>query len=458
MLADEVANHWVELHAFCAQSPFALSVPVLDTERALRARHDLNQQSLFRAERSVGARYLLKTDLARYYPSIYTHSIAWALHGKATSRAASRSALLGDRLDLWMRETQDKQTGGIPIGSDSSFLIGEIIGSALDLELQKRLPSLRGTRFIDDYYLYFDTIAEAESGLAVLHSVARQFELEINDPKTELIALPDRLEPAWKSELRNLAIRSSGQPQETDLLTLFDRAFEYSKLFPTDSVLTYAAKQVLSTVITADNWKFCESLLLRSAVSEPTMLSVLSDIYDLNAPHHTNNDALKAALESICAYHAPLQHGHEVSWALWLARKMDVEIAEDVCDKVVELDDDIVALVSMDLIENGKMTARNLDTWHRHLKSSSLYEDHWLLAYETRQHGWNPTSQRADYIASDPFFAILQSQGVQFYGGGVAATSSYLRYGDDGDAHDTVDNVEPVEPDVEEQHEEYEEP
>jgi hypothetical protein len=186
MLADEMANHWVELHAFCAQSPFALSVPVLDTERALRARHDLNQQSLFRAERSVGARYLLKTDISRFYPSIYTHSIPWALHGKATSRASSRSGLLGNRLDLWMRETQDKQTGGIPIGSDPSFLVGEIIGTALDLELQKRLPSLRGTRWIDDYYLYFETIADAESGLSVLHSVARQFELEINDPKSPL--------------------------------------------------------------------------------------------------------------------------------------------------------------------------------------------------------------------------------------------------------------------------------
>jgi hypothetical protein len=360
MLADEMANHWVELHAFCAQSPFALSVPVLDTERALRARHDLNQQSLFRAERSVGARYLLKTDISRFYPSIYTHSIPWALHGKATSRASSRSGLLGNRLDLWMRETQDKQTGGIPIGSDPSFLVGEIIGTALDLELQKRLPSLRGTRWIDDYYLYFETIADAESGLSVLHSVARQFELEINDPKTELITLPDRLEPAWKSELRNLAIRPSGQPQETDLLTLFDRAFEYSKLFPTDSVLTYAAKQVLSALITEENWKFCESLLLRSAVSEPTMLSVLSDIYDLYAAFHTSNDALKIALESICSYHAPLQHGNEVSWALWLARKMNVDIAESVGEKVAELDDDIVALVSMDLIEQGNMRIRNL--------------------------------------------------------------------------------------------------
>lgn len=431
MLSDEIANHWSELRDFCAKSPFALSAPVLDAERALRVRSDLNQQPYFRAARSVGARYLLKTDIARYYPSIYTHSIPWALHGKAVARADKKYGLVGNRLDLWMRETQDKQTGGIPIGSDASSLIGEIIGTALDLELQQRLPSLRGTRSIDDYYLYFDSIAEAESGLSVLHTVARQFELEINDPKTELIPLPEALEPAWKSELRSLGIRPSGQPQATDLLSLFDRAFEHSRHFPTDSVLTYAAKQVLSADISEDNWKFCEALLLRSAIAEPTMLSVLLEIYERYLAFHTDSAALQSAIEPICSYHAPLQQGNEVSWALWLARTMDVQLSQALGEKLAEVDDDIVALVTMDLIEHGNLNVKDLSLWHGHMTSANLYEDHWLLAYEAQQHGWRPASRRADYIASDPFFSILQNHDVRFYGGGVADTSSHFEYSED---------------------------
>ena len=84
------------------------------------------------AQQSVGTRYLLKTDIARFYPSIYTHSVPSALHGKAAARADKKYKLLGNRIDLWLRETQDKQTGGIPIGPDTSFLIGEILGTALD--------------------------------------------------------------------------------------------------------------------------------------------------------------------------------------------------------------------------------------------------------------------------------------------------------------------------------------
>ena len=124
ILSAEIASNWQTLEAFCAQSPLSLSVPKPSIERALEATNGLNKQPIFRAQRSVGARYLLKTDIARYYPSIYSHSVPWALHGKDAARSDKKFNLLGNRLDLWLRATQDKQTGGIPIGPDSSFLIG----------------------------------------------------------------------------------------------------------------------------------------------------------------------------------------------------------------------------------------------------------------------------------------------------------------------------------------------
>ena len=121
ILADEVATGWVDLETFCAKSPISLSIPKPSSDRSLEAMYDLNKQPLFRAQRAVGARYLLRTDLARFYPSIYTHSIPWAIHGKTAARSDKKYKLLGNRLDLWLRETQDKQTGGIPIGPAHLF-------------------------------------------------------------------------------------------------------------------------------------------------------------------------------------------------------------------------------------------------------------------------------------------------------------------------------------------------
>jgi Reverse transcriptase (RNA-dependent DNA polymerase) len=428
MVALEVSQEWQNLHAFCLQSAVSLSSPVLGTSRTVSAQHDLSEQPIMRAQRSVGARYLLRTDLARFYPSIYTHSIPWALHGKRAARTDKKYALYGNRIDLWTRESQDKQTGGIPIGPDTSFVVAEVIGTALDLEMQKKIPGLRGTRYSDDYYLYFQTVSDAEAGLAALHSVAKQYELEINDPKTEIVALPDSFEPAWKSDLRNLVIRTTGQPQHTDLLSLFDRAYEHARNYPSDSVLTYAAKQVLSADISEENWSFCESLLLRAAIAEPTMLSVLGDIYDRFAAFSTDNQALTSTLESICFYHAPLQQGNEVAWALWIAKKMSVRISEAIGNKVAEVDDDIVAIVGLDLIHEGYMQASNDTLWKSHLTGPSLYEDHWLLAYEAHEQGW--LRSRSDYVAADPLFSILQRHGVRFYGDNLTEATSYYSYGE----------------------------
>src|SRR5262249_38716049 len=94
VLADEIADNWGELETFCAQSPLSLSAPKPSTDRAIIPTNELNTQPVFRAQRSVGARYLLKTDISRYYPSIYTHSVPWALHNKTTARADRNFGLL----------------------------------------------------------------------------------------------------------------------------------------------------------------------------------------------------------------------------------------------------------------------------------------------------------------------------------------------------------------------------
>jgi hypothetical protein len=428
VLSAEIAASWGKLSSFCAQSQLSLSVPTLSTRRAVEATHPLNEQPTFRAQRSVGARYLLKADIARYYPSIYTHSIPWALHTKQLARADKKYALLGNRLDLWMKETQDKQTGGIPIWPDSSFIVGEVIGTAMDLQLTSRLPSVRGIRSIDDYFLYFSTVSEAEQCIATLNEIGQEFELNINDAKTEILLLSDSLEPKWKSDLRALAIRDAATPQSFDLLTLFDQAFEYSKQFPPDSVLTYAAKLTLGANIVEENWPLCEALLLKAALAESTMLSVLGEIYKRFSAFHTDNAALTILIHSICAYHAPLQQGNEVSWALWLAKEMNISISKQVADKIVRLDDDLVALAALDLNENGLFDSEGFAKWRSHMQAAELYERHWLVAYEALEHGWLSSLGNNDYIADDEFFSILRQHGVRFYGGGVAPTASFFGY------------------------------
>ena len=86
-------------------------------------------------------KYILKTDIKNFYPSIYTHSIAWALHTKELIRRKGNrtdySTFLGLKLDRLFQAANDGCTNGIAIGPAISDLIGEIILGAIDTQCSK---------------------------------------------------------------------------------------------------------------------------------------------------------------------------------------------------------------------------------------------------------------------------------------------------------------------------------
>ena len=418
-LAREVEKYWAKLQTHCEKSRISLSIPRLSVRRALESTYDINQIPVQRALRSVGARYLLRTDFARFYPSIYTHSVGWAIHGKDVARA--NKTLYGNVIDAKLSDIQDRQTGGIPIGPDTSFLIGEVMGSAIDARLQARVKKVSGVRYIDDYYLYFSSLTDAERALSLLHKIAKEFDLEVNDQKTEIVALPEELEPGWKTELRTKQIRPTGSPQATDLVALFNRGFDLSQKFPTDNVMTYIARQVRSATIDADNWELCEALLMRAALAEPTMLSVVLEILEANAAIIGRKDNIQKTVASLCEYHAPLQQGFEVAWALWLARQQGLTVPQKIADLVCGVEDDIVALVALDLRDAGLFPNRPSRFWDDVMAAPNLYTEHWLLAYEALEQLWLPSKSGQDYVGADPVFEILRNHAGRFYDASLIA-------------------------------------
>jgi hypothetical protein len=357
---------------------------------------------------------MLKADIATFYPSIYTHSIPWAIHGKETARSKRAGKWYGNQLDIWTRDTQDRQTGGIPIGPDTSFLIAEVIASRMDLQLSKMLrQELKGVRYIDDYHLYFATRTDAERALAALHTVTQAFELQLNAPKTEIVEVPEAIEPRWKTELRLIDIQSD--ERATGVKAYFDRACELAIQFPSDSVFTYAVRKITryASRLKVHEWQVCRSLLLRSCLGEATMLPALLELFEL------------------CLYHAPLQQGFEVAWSLWVARALKVDLPMSVGTAVRKIDDDIVALVALDMQAEGLLPKFDSPLWKSRMSADDLYSEHWLLAYEALAQGWLPPVGGKDYLKADPFFSILANSAVRFYNGEETWEDGYSDYSDD---------------------------
>ena len=146
-------------------------------------------------------KYLLKTDIKNFYPSIYTHSISWAIHTKEKIRDGNELnfRLVGNVLDKLIQFGNDRKTNGIPIGPAISDLIAEIILTAVDKSFTKsiRNKDFVAARYKDDYFFLIKNDEQADRILKSLQNCFKEFNLFINEEKTEKFNLPDGLMRPW---------------------------------------------------------------------------------------------------------------------------------------------------------------------------------------------------------------------------------------------------------------------
>jgi hypothetical protein len=158
--------------------------------------------------------HLIKTDIKNFYPSIYTHSIPWALHGKDNIKNDKNKRnnyhLFGNRLDKLFQNANDGCTNGIPIGPVVSDLIAEIVLSGVDKKLTSLLVNdkiqdkVTVVRFKDDYRIIAKSQSIGHSAIKNLQSALKEYYLELNEQKTTSYKLPDGLFRKWKSQYYNI--------------------------------------------------------------------------------------------------------------------------------------------------------------------------------------------------------------------------------------------------------------
>jgi RNA-directed DNA polymerase len=134
--------------------------------------------------------YVLHADIADCYAAIYTHSIAWAMHGKAVAKEKrSDLSLIGNLIDAHIQDMRHGQTNGIPQGSVLMDLISEMVLGYADLELSNRLTKDGITDFLilryrDDYRIFVNNPQIGEAVLKTLTEVMIDLGLKLNTAKT----------------------------------------------------------------------------------------------------------------------------------------------------------------------------------------------------------------------------------------------------------------------------------
>lgn len=190
------------------------------------------------------ARYVVKTDIKSCFPSIYTHSIPWALHGKSEAKTdSSLSGLFGNLLDKCTQNTKDRQTNGILIGPHTSSIISEIILTSIDVGLQECGYS-RVVRRIDDYEFYAADLQEAEAFVRSLGILLRDYEMSLNEKKTEIIELPTPSIANWVQALNRHPLPKEDEITFRTVRSLLDLALELSGAAGKSTPINYAIKML----------------------------------------------------------------------------------------------------------------------------------------------------------------------------------------------------------------------
>lgn len=215
----------------CASYPLVKTVkPKIKAEQILGWWSKFEQESLVSAMRY---RSMIVTDVTDCYGSIYTHSIAWALHGKDVAKQNRDGSLLGNTIDRYIRAMRYGQTNGIPQGSVLMDFIAEIVLGSIDECLYKKLEeeNIHGyeiLRYRDDYRIFVNDTSIGEKVLKTLTIVLAEYGMRLNSAKTKMSVdiVRDSVKAdkvAWFSIEKNYETLTV----EKKLLLLYDHASRF---------------------------------------------------------------------------------------------------------------------------------------------------------------------------------------------------------------------------------------
>lgn len=433
-LANLFKDKWSDLETHFQKSNVSLTTPIIG-EYGINTKYSMSEITQIRLSNLSSKKYILKADINRYYPSIYTHSIPWALHGKKIAKEKMKdNKLLGNNLDTIIRNMQDGQTIGIPIGPQTSLIIQEIIGTSIDVQFKIIMEKeVTGYRFTDDMEYYFDSHEEANHALTVMNQVLKNYELDLNVEKTKIIKLPQLIEPDWFFYFKKFKFRKSSNPkthvksQVVDLKEYFNKIFYYKGLTNDAGLSNFALERLRTEVIKKENWGLFESLLLQTILIDSKAIPKTFEIMEAYKyrGYPLNFKKISESVNSIIKEHIQLRGDYEVLWALSLANKFKLKITEEVTSLLLKNDNAFINILVMILKDKDLLSGdQDFSFYEELLSDNDLYGKSWIFLYECCKNRWLGKNNKI--LKNDKFFNKLLKNDVSFIDPNYSVVKSYI--------------------------------
>ncbi len=158
-------------------------------EQIFHWKNKVEQESIILA---LEYNYIFHTDIVDCYGSIYTHSIAWALHTKKEAKKINNrfdSSRIGVCIDKHLQAMANGQTNGIPQGSIVMDFIAEMVLGYADQELSEKISKIESDkykiiRYRDDYRIFVNDLEIGKSIIKELAKSLSEIGMRLNSQKT----------------------------------------------------------------------------------------------------------------------------------------------------------------------------------------------------------------------------------------------------------------------------------
>ncbi len=366
----------------------------------------------------------VKTDITRFYPSIYTHSIAWALLGKEYYKANYKDPVVkghfANSLDKAIAAGQQGQTSGIPIGPDTSRIISELIATEIEvLSVGNGLNDLsrRAVRYVDDIMIGLKSEETPAAALTSLSAALYDYQLELSAEKTTTHGVGVPHAPEWLNFIRSASLTANVGRQQGELDSYFNQIAYLADQNPRDNVLLFGVKRVVTFAVHDENVGHLVRWLLYCARREASCLGFIAEhLAALSLKKQLPTELIQDFILEQLIKRAEVAHISEVAWLLFWARETDIVIPAAVANTLTNLRSSVVAILLHNIHKNGKTDGViDLSYWASFASVAGLKSSMWLASYELSRKGWWAGKVSTKYVSSEKYFGDLWDNNVSFY-------------------------------------------
>ena len=423
LLSRYIAEKWSDIASIYALTGCSGSRPKFPTLTAPgRAIDTASLATKRRSQRHLASAYpvVLGLDINTFYGSIYTHSIPWAVLGKQEAKNRYRAKKLNghwsDTLDRLVRNCNQQQTIGIPIGPDTSRIVSELILSRIDVEITATgsgLSSQQVYHNIDDYQIGCLGIGEAEDAQGRFVRTISRYELRLNDFKTSV----DHGIAFAPSNFQRHFDTLSSQHGRNFVEHFFEILYTQILLHPNTNVVGYALKRFARKLARNAERDLVREYLQRLIFATPHqarwILPLLLGIYRSAGVNGEIKHLINWGVET-CARRNDVG---SLLWYLYAAIFLRTSLSAALCDQCFGMSSELIDLVLFHGRHEGLFSFKQSDMRARY-RSSDLASTAWLPIYEVGRRGWDTSSAFAKIGTGDDkdlLYKHLMQNNVEFY-------------------------------------------